>query len=153
MLSPPGKVRAMFWTRQGKHWVTCLRKSWLRGDPQGVVKSRVNNSTLYLLKIYVQYFFLHDISQLCVSLECRGSARVIYWSRVRIATAGTVLRERLLTLTTSTALPTTAETHLHVLTADSNPSRLGIPSSQDLQLPVSEAPSHDVFPNPPFNLL
>ena len=87
-----------------------------------------------------------------------SAAWVIYWSRVRIGTAGTVPAARLLTLTTSTALPATAETHLHeadslVLTADTNPSRLGIPSSQDLQLPVSEAPSHDVFPNPPFNLL
>ena len=59
---------------------------------------------------------------------------------------------------TSTALPATAEAHLHeadplVLTADINPSIVGISSSQDHQLPVSEAPSHDVFPNPPFNLV
>ena len=59
---------------------------------------------------------------------------------------------------TSTALPTTAETNLHeadstVPTADVNSSRLGDPSSQDLQLPVSEAPPHDVYLNLPFKLL
>jgi len=59
---------------------------------------------------------------------------------------------------TSTALPTTAETNLHeadstVPTADVNPSRLGDPLSQDLQLPVSEAPPHDVYLNLPFKLL
>jgi hypothetical protein len=60
---------------------------------------------------------------------------------------------------TSTVLPTTAGANLHeaadslVLTADINPSRLGIPSSQDLQLPASEPPPHDVVINSPFNLL
>ena len=59
---------------------------------------------------------------------------------------------------TSTALPTTAEADLHeadslVLTADTNLSRQGIPSSQDLQLPVSETPPHDVVINSPFDLL
>jgi hypothetical protein len=54
---------------------------------------------------------------------------------------------------TSTALPAAAEANLHEAdshfpTADIDPSRLAIPSSRDLQLPVSEPPPHDVFPNP-----
>jgi len=48
----------MSWTRQGEHWVTCLRKSRLRGDPQGVIKSRVNNSTLSRKFTYNYFFFM-----------------------------------------------------------------------------------------------
>ena len=69
----------------------------------------------------------------------------------------TEISEPLQPNSTSTALPTTAEANLHeadslVPAADINPSRIGIPSPQDLQLPVSEAPPHDVFRNSPFHL-
>jgi len=69
----------------------------------------------------------------------------------------TEISEPLQPNSTSPALPTTAEANLHeadslVPAADINASRIGIPSSQDLQLPVSEAPPHDVFRNPPFHL-
>ena len=70
----------------------------------------------------------------------------------------TEISEPLQPNSTSTALSATAEADLHeadshVLAADINPSELDIPSSHDLQLPVSQAPPHDVFLNPPFNLL
>ena len=70
----------------------------------------------------------------------------------------TKVPEPLQPISTSTALPTAAETKLHEAdshfhTADMNPSRLATPSPQDLQLPVSETPPHDVFLNPSLNLL
>ena len=70
----------------------------------------------------------------------------------------TEISETLQPNSTSTVLPTTVGASLHeadslVLTADIDPSRQGIPSSQGLQLPVSETPPQDVVINSPFNLL
>jgi hypothetical protein len=53
--------------------------------------------------------------------------------------------------TTLAALPTTAEVGPHAadsftLSADTNLSRLDVPSSQDLHIPGSYAPPHDVHP-------